>query len=165
MIFSINLFNKDVKNRFPDKSGEGNQDDSYRGYSLDTGHFDNDIYEDIVVSAPRGNNCKGSVEIFSSNLKLLHVIYGYQIGAYFGGSVIAVDLNNDRSEDIVIGSPMFKKDTDNYDIGRIDVYIRDKKANGYVFKTLQINGFKSKSRFGNTIAKIGDSNDDGYNGA
>ena len=33
-----------------------------------------------------------------------------------------------------------------------------------VFKTIQINGFKSKSRFGNTIAKIGDSNDDGYNG-
>lgn len=45
MIFSINLFNKDIKNRFPDKSGEGNQDDSYRGYALDTGHFDNDVYE------------------------------------------------------------------------------------------------------------------------
>jgi hypothetical protein len=78
--------------------------------------------------------------------------------------VIAVDLNNDRSEDIIVGSPMFKKDTENYDIGRIDVYIRDKKSKGYVFKTLQINGFKSKSRFGNTLAKIGDSNDDGYNG-
>ena len=41
--------------------------------------IDNDIYEDIVVSAPRGNNCKGSVEVFSSSLKLLHVIYGYQV--------------------------------------------------------------------------------------
>lgn len=163
MIFSINLFNKDIKNRYPDKSGEGNQDDSYRGYSIDIGHFDNDIYEDIVVSAPRGNNCKGLVEIFSSNLKILHIIYGYQIGAYFGGSVIAVDLNNDRSEDIIVGSPMFKRDTENYDIGRIDIYIRDKKSKGYVFKNLQINGFKSKSRFGNTLAKIGDSNDDGFN--
>ena len=49
MIFSINLFNKDIKNRYPDKSGEGNQDDSYRGYSIDIGHFDNDIYEGMNI--------------------------------------------------------------------------------------------------------------------
>ena len=58
---------------------------------------------------------------------------------------------------------MFKKDTENYDIGRIDVFIRDKKAKGFVFKNIQINGFKSRSRFGNTLAKLGDTNDDGFN--
>lgn len=59
---------------------------------------------------------------------------------------------------------MYKKDTENYDVGRIDVYIRDKKAKGFVFKNIQINGFKSRSRFGNTVAKTGDTNDDGFNG-
>ena len=47
MVFSINLYNKDIKYRYPEKSGEGNSDDSYRGYSLDTGHFDDDIFEGI----------------------------------------------------------------------------------------------------------------------
>jgi hypothetical protein len=45
MVFSINLYNKDIRYRFPDKSGEGNFVDSYRGYSLDTGHFDDDTFE------------------------------------------------------------------------------------------------------------------------
>lgn len=45
MIFSINLQNKDIRNRYPEKSGEGSNDDSYRGYSIDTGHFDDDSFE------------------------------------------------------------------------------------------------------------------------
>ena len=95
MIFSIDLNNKDIKHRYPEKSGQGNEDDSYRGYSIAVGHFDDDDIEDIVVSAPRGNNCKGSIEIFSSKFKLLHTIHGYQIDAYFGSSILAVDLNGD----------------------------------------------------------------------
>ncbi len=74
-------------------------------------------------------------------------------------------FNSNRSEDIVIGSPMFKKDTENYEIGRIDIYIREKKEKGFTFKNIKINGFKPKSRFGNTLAKLGDVNDDGFNGS
>ena len=79
MIFSINLLNKDIKNKYPERSGEGNNDDSYRGYSIDVAHFDNDIYEDLIVSSPRGFNCKGYIEIFSSSFKLLHAIQGQQV--------------------------------------------------------------------------------------
>lgn len=59
---------------------------------------------------------------------------------------------------------MYKKDTENYDIGRIDIFIRDKASKGFVFKQITLNGFKSRSRFGNTLAKLGDVNDDGFNG-
>jgi len=52
---------QDVQHRFPDKSAESRFDDSYRGYALDTGHFDNDIYEDVIVSAPRGADLKGKL--------------------------------------------------------------------------------------------------------
>lgn len=90
----------------------------------------------------------------------------FQIGAYFGGSILAVDLNNDQFTDIIVGSPMFKKDTENYDLGRIDVYLRDtsKSITEFHFKKITLNGFKSKSRFGNSLTKLGDVNDDGYNG-
>ena len=86
------------------------------------------------------------------------------MGAYFGSSVIAVDLNNDRAEDVVIGSPTFKKDRDNFDVGRVDVYIRDKKSKGFTSKNIQLIGIRPKSRFGQTLAKLADTNDDGFNG-
>lgn len=63
---------------------------------------------------------------------------------------------------------MFKKDTENYDVGRIDVFIRDitnkKSKDNLLFNRKSIIGFKARSRFGNTLAKLGDVNDDGYNG-
>jgi hypothetical protein len=41
----MNLNNKEIRGKYPEKSGEGNKDDSYRGYSIDLGHFDNDHTE------------------------------------------------------------------------------------------------------------------------
>ena len=45
MVFSLNLTNKEIKSKYPDKSGEGTEDDSYRGYAVDMGFFDNDSFE------------------------------------------------------------------------------------------------------------------------
>lgn len=59
---------------------------------------------------------------------------------------------------------MFKKDTENYDIGRVDIFVRDKKSVGFVFKKHTLFGFKRRSRFGSAITKLGDINDDGFNG-
>lgn len=41
----MNLNNKEIRGKYPEKSGEGNKDDSYRGYSIDLGHFDGDFNE------------------------------------------------------------------------------------------------------------------------
>ena len=45
MVFSIDSSNKEIKNKYPVKSEDGNSDDSYRGYSMDIGYFDNDSIE------------------------------------------------------------------------------------------------------------------------
>ena len=45
MLFSINLLNKEIKSRYPEKIGDGSLVDSYRGYSIDIGYFDQDTYE------------------------------------------------------------------------------------------------------------------------
>lgn len=64
-----------------------------------------------------------------------------------------------------MGSPMYKKDTENYDIGRIDIFLREKRQpKAFSFKQITIFGFKAKSRFGTSLAKLGDINDDGFNG-
>jgi hypothetical protein len=44
------------------------------------------------------------------------------------------------------------------------VYIRDRRMAGYVFKHSFLNGNIARGRFGTTVAKLGDVNDDGYNG-
>ena len=68
-------------------------------------------------------------------------------------------------DDIVVGSPLYRKDKENYDIGRVDIYMRDSKhPNELRFINKNIDGFKPASRFGFTIAKLGDVNDDGFNG-
>jgi len=173
MIFSINMHNKKITHKFPEKSAsEGNYDDSYRGYSIDVAHFDTDIYEDSIVSSPRANNCRGHVEVFNANFELLHVLHGDQVGAYFGAAVIALDVNNDGLNDVIVGAPMFKKDAaDSYDIGQVTIFIRRQEKNnakkilktsGLVFERIKLNGFKARSRFGSTLAKLGDINDDGY---
>ena len=60
---------------------------------------------------------------------------------------------------------MFKKDTENYDMGRIDVFLREKKSpRSFTFRQVSLNGFRARSRFGTSLAKLGDINDDGFQG-
>lgn len=60
---------------------------------------------------------------------------------------------------------MFKKDTENYDMGRIDVFLREKKSpRSFSFRQVSLNGFRARSRFGTSLAKLGDINDDGFQG-
>lgn len=165
MIFSINLTNKEIRNKYPERSGEGSEDDSYRGYAVDIGYFDNDSLEDTVVSAPRGSYCRGFVEILNANFELLYLLHGDQIGSYFGFDLTVTDVNNDGFDDIIVGSPFYRSDKENFDIGRVDVFIRDSSnIKSIRFTNSKIFGFKQKSRFGATIAKLGDVNNDGFNG-
>ncbi|KAJ8960359.1 hypothetical protein NQ317_002933 [Molorchus minor] len=59
-----------------------------------------------VSGAPRDNDLFGNVRIYGSDGIPVAVLAGYEMGSYFGAYLLAVDLNNDNIDDILVGAPM-----------------------------------------------------------
>lgn len=103
-------------------------------------------------------------------------------GSYYGASLLAIDLNNDGRDDLLVGAPLYI-DGD-YDEGRVFVYISSgspaswvkiiakitakcitflfKKASNSEGVTILKGGNLAGGRFGTAIADAGDMNMDGY---
>ena len=152
---------------------------AYLGYSLAIGRFFSDKEEVAAVGAPRVA-FKGSVALFSlkgqrdsrgqqrdgrqqnpNEPPLLH-LEGSQSGEYFGASLLALDLNGDGLDDLLVGAPMYcspaKKDVS--DEGRVHVFL----STGQRFELRQtLYGSRaSEGRFGTALAAAGDLNHDGF---
>ena len=72
---------------------------------------------------PRGSGLNGKVVLYNANLTNINNITGDQIGAYFGYSLAAGDLDGDGHDDVIIGAPMWT-DYDvmgKYETGRVYV--------------------------------------------
>ena len=107
------------------------------------------------------------------------VLYGKQLGAYFGNSLTCVDLNGNQLDDLVIGAPLHSKYENNvegkYETGRVYVFHQRRKTSSSTSRDLRITGsnwFKesqtmdgelSKGRFGLSVAALGVINLDGFN--
>ncbi|XP_066998134.2 integrin alpha-PS2 isoform X2 [Anabrus simplex] len=144
-------------------TGEGpaTDDDSYLGYSVAVGNFAGDGSTSAAVGRPRGNQLVGKVLIYTWNLTLMYEISGEQLGAYFGYSLCAADLDGDGFDDLVVGTPLYTDLHNNegkYETGRIYVF--------YQYKEYEVNhtrdGKNSKARFGLSLTSLGDLNKDGY---
>jgi len=73
-----------------------------------------------------------------------------------------VDLNNDGNDDLLVGAPYF---TINQDEGRVYVFMNKKSTNfgGLDPQSFQLKGDEQPGgKFGTTLAKLGDINNDGY---
>ena len=46
----------------------------------------------------------------------------WQIGAYFGHTVIGADLNDDGFDELIVSAPLFTSGTRSYDQGRVFVF-------------------------------------------
>lgn len=108
-------------------------DDSYLGYSSITGDFNGDGTEGVAVGMPRGSDLLGKVMIFTQELELQKNITGEQLGAYFGYSLCAVDVNGDSLVDLVVGAPMYSdlNNDDEYETGRVYIMLQGSSVTYY----------------------------------
>ncbi|CAG2121140.1 unnamed protein product, partial [Medioppia subpectinata] len=139
---------------------------SYLGYAITTGFFDANL-EYVVIGAPRHRHFDGKVLIhplsdFSERKR--NRFQGYLIevngkpeakGEYFGASLLALDINNDKFDDLIVGAPLYSTNRDR-DIGRI-------YGTEFIKEEL-ITGHKSGGRFGSAMSSS-DINLDGYRDA
>ncbi|CAG2110873.1 unnamed protein product [Medioppia subpectinata] len=146
---------------------------SYLGYAITTGFFDANL-EYVVIGAPRHRHFDGKVLIhplsdFSERKR--NRFQGYLIevngkpeakGEYFGASLLALDINNDKFDDLIVGAPLYSTNRDR-DIGRIYVFLMNDKGTEFIKEEL-ISGHKSGGRFGSAMASS-DINLDGYRDA
>ncbi|XP_036965569.1 integrin alpha-4 [Acanthopagrus latus] len=135
---------------------------SYLGYSVGAGHFQSPASMEVVGGAPQYNQ-KGKVFIFTVDKSMLRVVSevsGKELGSYFGSSVCAVDLNADGLSDLLVGAPMATGIA--REEGRVHVYINQGQANLLEAEFQLSGGDAYAARFGETIADLGDLDDDGY---
>ncbi|XP_071328583.1 integrin alpha-V isoform X2 [Trachinotus anak] len=152
-------------NTLATKSAGAQYDDSYLGYSVTVGDFNDDGKEDYVTGVPRGDKALGYVNIFNGgNMESMVNFTGTQMAAYFGHSVAATDVNNDGLVDLLVGAPLFMdrgSDGKLREVGQVSVYLG---RGGFSFHPPQmLTGSEVYARYGSAIAALGDLDMDGYN--
>lgn len=147
------------------RTTEGPQtlDNSYLGYSMAAGDFTGDGSSGTAVGMPRGGGLLGRVILYTENLDVVGAFTGEQLGAYFGYAICVADMDGDKTDDIVIGAPLYTipNNEGKYETGRIYVIYQKTGMNRFS-KNHWRDGVNSKSRFGLSLASIGDINKDGY---
>ncbi|XP_077978796.1 integrin alpha-9-like [Glandiceps talaboti] len=138
---------------------DGMDETTYIGYAMSSGHFFSDATVEGVTGAPRAYQVGRAFVFDSQDFVVLMELRGEQMGAYFGSSVCAVDLNNDGLSDLLVGAPLYAELVDE---GRVYVYIN--RGQGVLKQNddLLKGSNTPNSRFGTVIASIGDINMDGY---
>ncbi|XP_054451386.1 integrin alpha-9 [Pteronotus mesoamericanus] len=135
---------------------------TYLGYAVTAGHFSHPSSTDVVGGAPQDEGI-GKVYIFradrrSGTLIKIFQASGKKMGSYFGSSLCAVDLNADGLSDLLVGAPMFSEIRDE---GQVTVYIN--RGNGALEEQLALTGDGAyNAHFGESIASLGDLDDDGF---
>uniref|UniRef100_A0A8C5JVC0 Integrin alpha 9 n=1 Tax=Jaculus jaculus TaxID=51337 RepID=A0A8C5JVC0_JACJA len=135
---------------------------TYLGYAVTAGHFSHPSSTDVVGGAPQDESV-GKVYIFradrrSGTLVKIFQASGKKMGSYFGSSLCAVDLDKDGLSDLLVGAPMFSEIRDE---GQVTVFIN--RGNGALEEQVALTGDGAyNAHFGESIASLGDLDDDGF---
>ncbi|XP_018584509.2 integrin alpha-V [Scleropages formosus] len=160
-----NRFHTPYSNQLSTKPASAQFDDSYLGYSVAVGDFNGDGEDDYITGVPRGEKALGYVNILNgNNMESMVNFTGVQMAAYFGHSVAATDINNDGWVDLFVGAPLFMdrgSDGKLREVGQVSVYLGKGGFSFHASRTLT--GSEVYSRFGSSIAPLGDLDMDGFN--
>uniref|UniRef100_A0A8C5AZI6 Integrin, alpha 9 n=1 Tax=Gadus morhua TaxID=8049 RepID=A0A8C5AZI6_GADMO len=129
----------------------------YLGYAVTAGHFSAPNVMDVAAGAPQSSG-SGKVGPLALLHYVLNIIVWITMGSYFGSSLCGVDLNRDGLSDLLVGAPMHSHVRDE---GQVTVYLS--RGNGLMEEAAVLKGDNAyNAHFGESIAAIGDIDDDGY---
>ncbi|MBN2393250.1 MAG: FG-GAP repeat protein [Anaerolineae bacterium] len=147
-----------------------NQANALFGFSVGAaGDVNDDGYDDILVGAP-GYNISGTLDagavfVFygaTDGISTTYTaIYGDQSDARYGHAVSSAgDVNGDGCDDIIVGAPLYDKDTLD-SAGAAFVYLGS--ATGMLTTPhRQLYGDGIGAQFGTAVGAVGDTNQDDY---
>lgn len=149
-------------------------DNIYFGYAVSSGYFNVNSQRKLLylASAPHSSQQQGAVHIFDiidyshmeQMIKVHHTFHGQQYGEYFGYTLITDDFDSDKLIDVAIGAPYNSKNG-THENGAVYIYKNRGDSSNFKLHAILQTEYEFSGRFGTTISKIGDINQDGYNGS
>lgn len=131
---------------------------SYLGMSVTGGKYFGDNNFIYVGGAPRSEN-HGQVIFFEKKrqnpMSLIQRLDGEQIASGFGYEMVTADVNGDLNPDLLVSAPFY---FGRHEGGAVYVYLNNDKKIGPKYD-LKLTG-KIESRFGISLANLGDINKD-----
>lgn len=150
----------------------------YAGYAMTSGEFFSSGLTYLAIGVPRAdlvgkviffNTESVKYEFSEADFELKGIDEGNKklpMNSYFGGSLCSVDVNKDGIDDLLVGAPLYSNGIDDIiDQGKVLLYLGSNNIiKGFQNKIQELSGSKlAYSRFGTTIASLGDMNKDEYN--
>ena len=137
----------------------------YFGYAVGSGKFISGAFgTQLLVGAPRAAGARGKVFLLTlgeddnQQFNIIAERVGNDVGDYFGGAVLAIDVNGDGLDDALVGAPLAAGDT--FDEGVVHVFWNP--GGGQLREEARLMGRAAGGRFGTTLASLGDLDGDGF---